>query len=296
VFVPRPHATVSPLARRIRLGAAIRDLRGATTAAAVARQAGLDRTVVSKIEAGVYRAGLDTVLKVLDALPIGDDSKEYRTLQRIARDGLARGWWAEPEYADMGERQARTADLECGATIREYQSSMLPGLLQTEAYARHRGEVALAKGVRIDLDAAARGRLRRQQQVFESPESTYDVVLEPQAIWRRPVPPAVMREQLRHLHALVTTAAGVSVRVLPVDARLGTGWVPRNPYALYTYADSGDLTLVAVDTVGSDLVLTEPSETADYEEMYANLRDGALSPEESADLIQKAADQVAADA
>ncbi|MFI7608731.1 helix-turn-helix domain-containing protein [Micromonospora sp. NPDC049366] len=291
----RSLAAVSPLARRMRLGAEIRRLRGETSAAELARRAGLDRTVVSKVEAGERRTSLDTILYLLDAL--GVEPEEHRVLLDVARTGTEQGWWNGKRYASMGERQAKTADLECGATVREYQTSMLPGLLQIEAYARHRAQVAIDKGADLDLEATVQGRLRRQEEMFrEDVTGTYEVVLEPQAIWRRPVPPEVMREQLLHLHQLATESAKVRVRILPVDARLADGWVPRNPFAVYQYADPGDLTLVAVDTVGTDLVYTAPKDTADYAQMFDELRAGALSVEESAALIQKAADELAAEA
>ncbi|MEV6370162.1 Scr1 family TA system antitoxin-like transcriptional regulator [Micromonospora musae] len=291
----RSLAAVSPLARRMRLGAAVRRLRGDTSASELARRAGLDRTVVSKVEAGERRTSLDTVLRLLDVLSIEQD--EYQQLLNVARSGTETGWWNGSRYASMGERQAKTADLECGATVREYQTSMLPGLLQTEAYARHRAQVAIDKGAELDLEATVRGRLRRQEEMFsEGGAGTYEVFLEPQAIWRRPVPPDVMREQLLHLHRLATESAKVRVRILPVDARLADGWVPRNPFAVYQYADPGDLTLVAVDTVNADLVYTAPKDTADYAQMYEELRAGALSVEDSAALIQKAAGELAADA
>ncbi|NES14550.1 MULTISPECIES: helix-turn-helix transcriptional regulator [Micromonospora] len=288
---------ISPLARRLRLGRAIRELREASgmTGAVLGREAGLDRTAVSKVENGERRP-LDTILRILDVLlPESDD--RYRALQRVARDGLAKGWWTEAKYAAMGDRQARTADIEAGArAIREYQNSLLPGLLQTEAYARHRGQVALDDGADFDLSGTVAGRMRRQLQVSGPDGSEYDVVLEPQAIERLPVPPAVMREQLHHLLDLATTRENVSVRILPVDARLGRGYVPRSPFSLYAYPDPEDLTLVAVDTVTTDLLVTEAQEAQRYARLFDQLRDAALSPEASADLIQKAADLVAADA
>lgn len=288
---------ISPLARRLRLGQAIRELReaGGMTSAQLARDAGLDRTAVSKVENGERRP-LDTVLRLLDVL-LAEGDPRYRSLQRVARDGLAKGWWTGQEYAAMGARQARTAEIECGArTIREYQNSLLPGLLQTEAYARHRGQVALDDGADFDLGGTVAGRLRRQQQISGPDGSEYDVVLEPQAIERLPVPPAVMREQLHHLLALATTRDNVRVRVLPVDARLGRGYVPRSPFSLYAYPDPEDLTLVAVDTVTADLLVTEAQEAQRYARLFDQLRDAALSPEDSADLIQKAADALAAEA
>ncbi|MEV7267836.1 helix-turn-helix transcriptional regulator [Micromonospora aurantiaca] len=288
---------ISPLARRLRLGNALRKLRdqAGMTGSELGRAAGLDRTVVSKVENGERRP-LDTILRLLDAL-LPEEDERYRALQRVARDGLARGWWTQPAFAGMGDRQARTADIECGArSIREYQTSMLPGLVQTEAYARHRGQVALDEGAEFDLSGTVAGRLRRQQQISGPDGSEYDVVLEPQAIERLPVPPAVMREQLHHLLTLATTRENISVRVLPVDARLGRGYVPRSPFSLYAYPDAEDLTLVAVDTVTADLLVTEAREAQRYAQMFDQLRDAALSQEESADLIQKAADALAAEA
>lgn len=265
------------------------------TSALLGREAGLDRTAVSKVENGERRP-LDTILKLLDVLLTEGDAR-YVALQRVARDGLVKGWWTAPEYAEMGSRQARTAEIECGSrTILEYQNSLLPGLLQTEAYARHRGQAALDQGADFDLEGTVAGRLRRQQQISAPDRSEYDVVLEPQAIERRPVPPEVMREQLHHLLALATTHENVRVQVLPVDARLGRGYVPRSPFSVYAYPDPEDLTLVAVDTVTTDLLVTETQEVQRYTQMFHQLRDAALSPEESADLIQSAADALTAEA
>lgn len=287
-------AAVSPLARRLRLGAEIRRLREqhGMTGAELGRAAGLDRTAISKVENGERRP-LPALLRILDVLV--DQGPEYTGLLQVARDGLERGWWQQPAYARMGERQARTADLECGSiAISTYQSAMLPGLLQTEAYARHRADLAIAGGADIDLDGSTVGRLRRQHEILGPDGPTYDVVLEPQAIWRAPVPPAVMAEQLKHLLDLITTRPGLRVRVLPVDARVNTGYVPRSPFVVYRYPDPADLTLVAVDTVSTDLLVTEPAESERYAQMHQQLCAAALSEEESAGLIQQAADAMAA--
>lgn len=288
---------ISPLARRLRLGAEIRAIREAAgmTGTELARKAGVDRTVASKIEAGAERRSLDVVLRLLDALmPQTDD--RYMTLMRVARDGLARGWWEkDPAYAGMGDRQARTADLEAGVySIRAYQSSMLPGLLQTEAYARYRAEVGVADGAELDIDGTVAGRLRRQELIASDAEVVVDVVLEPQAVLRPPVPPGVMRGQLLHVLDLMATRSTLRVRVLPVDAPVGPGFVPRSPFSIYTYPDPGDLTLVAVDTVDADRLVTAPADAGRYARLFDQVRDAALAEDASADLIQKAADAIVA--
>lgn len=282
---------ISPLARRLRLGAAIRSLReeAGLTGVELAKKADVDRTAVSKVENG-ERKPLDPLLRILDAL-LPETDERYRVLMRVARDGLARGWWENSTYSGMGERQTRTADLESGVySIRTYQNSMLPGLLQTESYARHRAEVAMADGAELDIEGTTAGRLRRQELIADS--AIYDVVVEPQAIRRPPVPAVVMREQLVYLLNLAARP-NVRVRVLPVDARLGGGYVPRSPFDIYTYPDPDDLTLVAVDTVSADLLVTAPAESGRYAQMFDQLRDAALDEQASAAFIQAAADEVA---
>ena len=83
--------------------------------------------------------------------------------------------------------------------------------------------------------------------------------------------------------------AQVSLRVLPVDARIDGYMVPRSAFSIYTYADPGDPTVVAVDTVTDDLLLTSADAVSRYEELYRRLRDAALSPHDSLDLLSKAA-------
>jgi transcriptional regulator with XRE-family HTH domain len=286
----------SPYVRRLRLGAAIRDLRrdAGFTADDLGRKIGQGRIVVSRLETGARRPDVGHVLKILDALGIGEGTEQYRTLVRVARDAAERGWWESGEYTGMGERQARTADVEHGAaTIREYQVSLLPGLVQTEDFARHRAHVALEEGSTLDLEATIRGRLRRQRQITDPDGSNYELVVEEQAIRRLAVPPTVMQAQLHHLLDL-TTKANISVRVLPVDARLEGMRLPRSPFALYTYPDPGDPTVAVVDTVTEDLLVIDADESGRYVRLFDRLHTAALSDDDSAALIQQVAGTPAA--
>ena len=79
------------------------------------------------------------------------------------------------------------------------------------------------------------------------------------------------------------------LRVLPVRARIGSFTVPRCTFSIYTYPDPGDPDVVAIDTVTSDLVLTDTDQVTSYERLYERLRDAALPPVGSLDLLTKAA-------
>jgi hypothetical protein len=77
--------------------------------------------------------------------------------------------------------------------------------------------------------------------------------------------------------------------VLPVRARIDSFTVPRCTFSIYTYPDAGDPDVVAIDTVTSDLILTEPDQVTPYDRLYQRLRDAALPPADSLDLLTQAA-------
>jgi hypothetical protein len=75
------------------------------------------------------------------------------------------------------------------------------------------------------------------------------------------------------------------VRVLPIDAVIEGYKLPRSAFSIYSFPDSGDPTVVAVDTVTDDLVLTDDSDVERYETLYERLRDAALPVTESLNLL-----------
>jgi transcriptional regulator with XRE-family HTH domain len=129
---------ISPYVRRLRLAAELRALRmhAGVTHVQLAKQIGQSRAQISRLENG-HVVDQDDVMKILDALGVDDD--RWTEIMTIAREAGERGWW--DSYRGMGERQARCADLEAGAkTIREFQMTFVPGLLQTPRFCRARAE------------------------------------------------------------------------------------------------------------------------------------------------------------
>ena len=129
---------ISPYVRRLRLAAELRALRaeGGLTHEQLARKIGQSRAQISRLENG-HVVDQDDVMKILDALNV--DDARWTRIMTIAREAGERGWW-ESNRA-MGERQALYANLEAGAqTIREFQMTFIPGLLQTPEFTRARGD------------------------------------------------------------------------------------------------------------------------------------------------------------
>lgn len=279
---------ISPYVRRLRLGAELRGLRGEAglTHEQLAKRIGESRAQISRLENGhvVDQAG---VMKILDAL--GVDGERWTQVMTIAREAGERGWWESTR--GMGDRQALYANLEAGATvIHEYQQTFLPGLLQVPEFVRARSDAEGTLGpLTFTVEGVLAGNAGRQRMLRRPGAPSYEVILDETAVRRLAAPPEVVQAQLTHLAATVNADPRLSLRVLPIDARIDCFTVPRCTFSVYSYPDPGDPAVVAVDTVTSDLVLTEPDEVAPYLELYTRLRKAALSPTDSLDLLTNAA-------
>lgn len=275
---------ISPYVRRLRLAAELRALRthAGVTHVQLAKQIGQSRAQISRLENG-HVVDQDDVMKILDALGVDDD--RWTEIMTIAREAGERGWWESNRF--MGERQALYANLEAGAqTIREFQMTFIPGLLQTPEFTNARNEADRVAGTAsFHADKAADGRLGRQRMLRRPGGPAYEVIIDELAIRRATAPPEVLKAQLYHIAATVNGSSKITTRVLPVAATIEGFSVPRSAFSIYTFSDPNDPTIVAVDTVTDDLMLTADEDVKRYDELYGRLREASLSVPESLDLL-----------
>jgi len=282
---------ISPYVRRLRLGAELRALRAdaGLTHEQLAKRIGESRAQISRLENGHVVDQAD-VIKILDAL--GVEGGRWTQVVTIAREASEKGWWESTR--GMGERQALYANLEAGAAqIREYQQTFIPGLLQTPEFVRARTDAdATLEPLTGTVDGVLAGHAGRQRMLRRPGAPTYEVIVDEMAVRRLAAPPDVVKKQLYHLATACNGQPGIALRVLPVDARVASFTVPRCTFSIYAYPDPGDPAVVAIDTVTSDLILTSPAEVTPYDQLYARLRDAALPPADSLDLLTKAATEL----
>jgi transcriptional regulator with XRE-family HTH domain len=275
---------ISPYVRRLRLAAELRALRtdAGLTHEQLAKKIGQSRAQISRLENGHVVDQAD-IIKILDALGVSGD--RWTQIITIAREAGERGL-CESNKA-MGERQAFYANLEAGAeTIREFQMTFIPGLLQTPEFTRARVDAdSLSGPVNYTAEKAIEARIGRQRMLRRPGGPTYDVVIDEVAIRRAAAPAEVLKAQLYHVAARVNGDPKTTVRVLPVDALIDDYSVPRSAFSIYTFTDPGDPTIVTVDTVTSDLVLTDPDDVRRYEEMYERLRAATHPIDDSLELL-----------
>lgn len=275
---------ISPYVRRLRLAAELRALRAQVglTHEQLAKEIGQSRAQISRLENG-HVADQEDVMKILDALDVDDE--RWTIIMTIAREAGERGWW-ESNRA-MGERQARYANLEAGAeTIREFQMTFIPGLLQTVDFTKARASAERVTGpVDFRTDKALEARMGRQRMLRRPGGPSYDVVLDEVAVRRGSAPPEIVKAQLYHLAATVNGSPKINVRVLPVDARIDQYSVPRSAFSIYTFPDPHDPSVVAVDTVTDDLILTEDDAVRRYEELHERLSEASMPVDQSLEYL-----------
>jgi len=204
----------------------------------------------------------------------------------IAREAQERGWW-EKFAGEMGARQALYANLEAGArTVAEYQMTLLPGLLQIPAFTEVRARAdraAYPDG--FDPIRALEARAARQRVLERAGGPTCEVIIDGLAVRRLAAPPEVVQAQKAHLVDVGHHRRRVTIRVLRLEASIAGHAVPRSAFVTYRYPDAGDPVVVAVDTVTSDLVLTDRAEVGNYLDLYRRLQEAALTPAESLDFL-----------
>ncbi|GAA2580194.1 MULTISPECIES: helix-turn-helix domain-containing protein [Streptomyces] len=189
----------------------------------------------------------------------------------------------DKRYADYF---AKAAELEAQATkICEFAPALVPGLLQTPAYAR---AVTLAMNPFApdeSIDEKVSGRMERAQILKDATRPVYWVILH-ENVLRIPVGgPALMAEQLEHVVALARERT-VMVQVLPYTA--GAYAVMTGSLKLMEFEDAPPTAYT--EAVYSGNLLDDPPVVKRAQSAYDLLRAAALSPEASLDLVESAAE------
>ncbi len=172
---------------------------------------------------------------------------------------------------------------ERAVAIRQYAAHVVPGLLQTEDYARAvLGLDALLTGEE-QLEERVSARMGRQDRLMSADRPELCVILD-EAVLRRPIGgAAVMRKQLRRLLD-AAEERHISVQVLPFDQ--GGHEAMGGSLTVLTLPDGSDVAY----TEGADYgqLIEEPANIGRYKLIYDRLRAAALPPIMSLDMVRSA--------
>ncbi|WP_221355069.1 helix-turn-helix domain-containing protein [Streptomyces beigongshangae] len=274
-----PNSPLVPTVRRRRLGAALRRLRndaGMTLddAAATMKWKGPKLSKIESANQAIRPGDVSALLKAY-----GIDDPELRTaLENLARDAGKKGWWqtysgiVSPSYADY-------ISLESDAeSICTWSPLVIPGLLQTAAYARE--TIAGVTTFRTPEEVAALAEVRfARQSVLTRPGAPLElwaIIHEAALLQRFAVRPATMRDQLRRL---LDTAdmPNVTIQLMPLDCTTHPGML--GGFSLASFPRPVPVVVLLENLSGAAYV--EGDDAAPFAKAFERIRATALSVEDS---------------
>ncbi|MFJ8477937.1 helix-turn-helix domain-containing protein [Kitasatospora sp. NPDC094011] len=277
-----------PTVRRRMLGAELRKLREGLrlTVDEVAARLGWHQSKVSRLENGRYGMRANDVGILLDVYQV-TDPETRDALATLAREGKRRVWW-QPYSDVISQRYASFISFEAEAvSIRNFESSLLPGLLQTADYARALIRQLEPEATPDEINALVDVRLARQNATLrrEEPLKLWAIVDET-ALRRLIGSRAIMAKQLQQL-AAASREPHVTLQVVPFSAGAHAG--VHGSFAVLEFPVRGDLDVVYTEALTSSLYLERDSDVAAYDQAFDRLRAAALDVAPSRRLVAQIA-------
>jgi len=264
--------------RRRRLAAELRRLREAAhlTLEEAAVRLECSPSKISRIETGNVRVSPRDVRDLCRIYGIPEDHRE--SLIELARESRQKGWW-QAYGIGIESHLATYLSLEHDASqMRIYRVSRIPGLLQTEDYARSFFSAERPGAVHPGTERSVVLLTERQRQAAASPPSL-QVVLGEAALRQQPDSPGALRGQIQHLIRL-STQGGTTIQVIPFTGA-GLHTTIDGNFTIMGFPHDADPDIVCIGYPTGLLWVEDAAEVAHYNALFSRLQDAALPPEDS---------------
>jgi transcriptional regulator with XRE-family HTH domain len=276
----------SPAVRRRRLGAELRRYReqAGLTIEQVAEHMRCSASKISRLETGQIGSSPNDIREILTLFRVGEPT--LCELVEVAKETRQRGWWQRHGTVLTSEFVAFE---QAASLIRSYEAQCVPGLLQTEEYARHL--LAGAQDLLVDgedqthLENRLKVRMRRQSLLTQDDPLQLWCVIDESALLRPVGGPTVMREQIDYLIAM-SERDNVTIQVLPL--RVGAHPGMDGSFAILRFPHESDPDAVYVTTATGGAFLEKPEHVARHERVFEMLTSVALSPQDSREFMRSA--------
>lgn len=238
-----------------------------------------DLSRISRLETGkavLTRLELNTWLDACDVT----DQRLRAGLLELNAHGRKKSWW-QKEGDRIPPTLQELIELEQTANvIFEHQQTLIPGLLQTANYAE-----AMIRSFPLmggTVEEGVQVRMTRQEVLdrVDAPQTFW--ILDEAALHRVVGSPKIMAEQLRKL-LKVGNPPHLNIKILPFRRGPYNGMA--GPFHLFTYKEPSKMDLVIVEYERGRLCLEEEADVEPFRRSSDQLRDQALSTEDSRELI-----------
>jgi transcriptional regulator with XRE-family HTH domain len=272
-----------------RLAARLRELREAAglTQEEVSERTGKDRSTLYRLENAQQRPQRSTLIQLLDlygtAEPLRGD------LLTLLREAKQRGWML-PYQSELPAVYSDYIGLEDEArSISNYESLFVPGLLQTEAYARAQIRGTLPHASEDDVRIRVAARMERQPVLFKEGAPKLWAIMDEAALRRQVGGRDVMREQAGRLLEL-RSQPNVTIQVVPFGAGAHPGM--DGPFVLLEFSGAAEQSIVYIESAAGGLFLEEEAEIRRYILMFEHLRAAASGLDATAALLGQIAAEI----
>ena len=270
----------NPTLRRRELGFLLRHLRTerGLSIEEVTERAMFSATKLSRLETGRVGASPRDIRDLCLVYGITDASERER-LMALAKEGKQRAWWQQYDLP-----YATYVGLETeAATISDYNTDIVPGPLQTEAYARAIVEAADPPLDQAAMDQRIEARMRRQALLTrdDASLSRYNVIVDEGAL-RRPIGGAtVMRAQLARIIE-VASLPKVTCQIIPLAVGAHPGLQSNFVILEFDKPEVNDV--VYVEGAVGNIYLESTADLTRYKRILSRLQSIALDQEGSVEM------------
>jgi transcriptional regulator with XRE-family HTH domain len=272
----------TPTVRLRRLAAELRVLRASAglTQDEVGERTGINVATLYRIEHARVRPQTRTLRTLLDLY--GADQEHQGEMVALLRDARQRGW-LHAYQNELPEQYMTYIGFEGEArSVWNYESLFIPGLLQTEDYARAVIRAGLPGASRDEVERCVDVRIQRQDILGgDSPLELWAIVDEA-ALRRQVGGKAVMRAQLNHVLE-AAELPHLTFQVIPFHAGAHAG-MPGS-FVFMQFTDAAIPDVIYLDSMAGDLFLETEADVRRYRLSFEHLRAVAMSPDASRALV-----------
>ncbi|MFD5425188.1 helix-turn-helix domain-containing protein [Streptomyces sp. NPDC127084] len=275
----------NPTALKLILGGKLRELRvsAGLDPSAVDTRLGFSRSKTSRMELGRHGCKPADALALLNLYGVGDETRVAEFL-RLVEQSRRTDWWHS--FSDvLSDFFAPLVSLEGAAsTIRTYEPFYVPGLLQTEEYARAVIRSGPARLYAHEVDRRVDLRRERQRQLAQPDGPRLWAVIDESVLLRTVGGPEVMRGQLSHLIEM-TAQSRITLQVAPLAVTASVGVGTGLTYLRFALRDLKDA--IYIEHLTDSTFSQKPQVVEQYRDMMDRLGACALTPRETRALIEE---------
>lgn len=269
--------------RRRRIGQLLRRYREAAglTTGQVGKELDCSDSKISRVETAKSPPQRRDVRDMLNLYDVTDGQRQE--VMDLLRDAGKPGWW--DEYADTLPRKYSTfiGYEQDAAVCRTYEPLVVPGLLQTEDYARATIRKTMPDATPEDIEARVQVRMRRQEVLTKERPLRLRTVISELVLRQQVGTPEIMHAQYQRL----IEAAGMTNVSLQVHTFNGPLACTTGPFIMIEFRDRADKGAIYLENAAGDLYLEKPHQLERYTIVFEELCADALGADDTVEFVEK---------